>query len=117
MPSGHCGLLMPQRMYLVNESTAVLGGVALGSPTRVHEGPTMGGVPLPSRGGLTIGQAMWQIRDPDECATARRLARSSSNSCNVAAARGVEGDQLFGGGVEEVEPLFRCRRDLRRKRA
>jgi hypothetical protein len=77
MPSGHCGLLMPQRMYLVNESTAVLGGVDLGSPTRVHENPTIGGVPLPARGVLAIGQAMWQIRDPDDFGTARRLARDS----------------------------------------
>ena len=84
MPSGHCGLLMPQRMYLVKESEAVLDGVELGSPTRVHENPTIGGVPLPARGVLAIGQAMWQIRDPDEFAT----ARTTSNAANpgVAAA-------------------------------
>lgn len=32
MPSGHIGLLMPQRMYLVDQSSATLDGVNLGSP-------------------------------------------------------------------------------------
>jgi len=77
MPSGHSGLLMPQRMYLVNESTAVLDGVDLGSPARLPANPTIGGVPLPARGVLAIGQAMWPIRDPDEFDSARRLARAS----------------------------------------
>jgi hypothetical protein len=77
MPSGHEGLLMPQRMYLVNESRAVLAGVDLGSPTRLRENPTIGGVPLPARGVLAIGEAMWPIRDREEFDTARRRARSS----------------------------------------
>jgi hypothetical protein len=77
MPSGHSGLLMPQRMYLVNESSAVLGGVDLGTPTRLRENPTIGDVPLPARAVLAIGQAMWPIRDPDEFDSARRLARDS----------------------------------------
>jgi hypothetical protein len=77
MPSGHSGLLMPQRMYLVNESSAVLGGVHLGAPTRLPENPTIGGVPLPARAVLAIGQAMWPIRDRDEFETARREARAN----------------------------------------
>lgn len=77
MPSGHSGLLMPQRMYLVNQSSAVLGGVDLGAPTRLRENPTIGGVPLPARAVLAIGQAMWPIRDPHEFETARRKARDS----------------------------------------
>lgn len=75
MPSGHAGLLMPHRMYLVNQSSAVLGGVDLGSPTRLRDNPDIGGVPLPARGVLAIGQAMWQISDPDEFDHARRHAR------------------------------------------
>lgn len=77
MPSGHTGLLMPQRMYLVDESSAVLGGVDLGSPTRLPENPELGGVPLPARGVLAIGQAMWPIRDRDEFDSARRDARAA----------------------------------------
>jgi hypothetical protein len=78
MPSGHSGLLMPQRMYLVNDSGASLDGVNLGSPTRLGECPTFGGVPLPARGVLAIGQAMWPIRDLAEFESARRLAEISN---------------------------------------
>lgn len=77
MPSGHSGLLMPQRMYLVDESTAVLEGVDLGNPTRLDECPEIGGVPLPARGVLAIGQAMWPVRDRDEFDSARRDARAN----------------------------------------
>jgi hypothetical protein len=66
MPSGHRGLLMPQRMYLIGDSQATLDGTALGRPTRLKDNPTIGGVPLPARGVLSIGQAMWEIRDPAE---------------------------------------------------
>lgn len=78
MPSGHTGLLMPQRMYLVHQASAVLEGVDLGHPTRLPEGPAIGGVPLPARGVLAIGQAMWLIGDPDEFDSARRLARADN---------------------------------------
>ena len=76
MPSGHSGLLMPQRMYLVDQSKADLDGVDLGSPTRLRQNPVIGGVPLPARGVLAIGQAMWPIRDRDEFDSARRKARA-----------------------------------------
>ena len=77
MPSGHSGLLMPKRMYFVDRSSAVLGGTDLGSPTRLRQNPTIGGVPLPARGVLAVGQAMWPIRDLDEFAAARRQAADS----------------------------------------
>lgn len=76
-PSGHTGLLMPHRMYLVDASSAVLDGVDLGSPTRLPDAPEIGGVPLPARGVLAIGQAMWPIRDRDEYDSARRDARAT----------------------------------------
>ncbi len=75
MPSGHSGLLMPERMYFVNQSRAVLDGASLGSPIRLSENPSIGGVPLPARGVLAIGQAMWPITDPVEFDNARRVAR------------------------------------------
>lgn len=62
MPSGHEGVLMPQRMYFVDESTATLDGTDLGRPTRLDANPTIGGVPLPARGVLAQGQAMWLVR-------------------------------------------------------
>ena len=70
-PSGHLGLLMPQRMYLVAKSEASLDGADLGRPTRLAENPTIGGVPLPARGVLAVGQAVWRTRDPEEYARLR----------------------------------------------
>jgi len=66
MPSGHTGTLMPQQMYFVDEARAELDGVDLGRPTRLSENPTIGGVPLPARGVLAIGRAVWEILDPVE---------------------------------------------------
>lgn len=71
MPSGHTGTLMPQRMYFVDESTATIDGTDLGHPTHLQKNPTIGGVALPARGILAIGQGMWQILDPDEYARTR----------------------------------------------
>ena len=76
MPSGHSGILMPQRMFLVDTSSAVLDGVDLGRPTRLQENPRIGDVPLPARGVLALGQAMWPIRDPREFDGARRQAQA-----------------------------------------
>lgn len=66
MPSGHFGTLMPQRMYLVEDSVATLDGVDLGRPSRSLPNPSIGDVPLPARGVLAIGQGVWEIRDPVE---------------------------------------------------
>jgi hypothetical protein len=66
MPSGHVGTLMPQRMYLIVESRAVLAGVDLGRPTRAAENPRIGEVALPARGVLAVGQAAWIILDQEE---------------------------------------------------
>ena len=61
MPSGHHGVLMPQRMYLVDHAQATLDGTDLGRPTRLESNPTIGDVPLPARGVLAEGQAMWRV--------------------------------------------------------
>lgn len=71
MPSGHQGILMPHRMFHINDAHAVLDGTELGNPTRLTENPDLGGVPLPARGVLAIGEAMWRITDPDEYARTR----------------------------------------------
>ncbi|WP_415948652.1 hypothetical protein [Streptomyces sp. KLOTTS4A1] len=66
MPSGHNGILMPARMYCISEARAVLDGTDLGHPVRLHRNPDIGGVPLPARGILAIGQGAWRIQDPAE---------------------------------------------------
>lgn len=71
-PSGHQGLLMPQRMYLVDDADALLGDQDLGSPVRAITNPHIGDVALPARGVIAIGQAMWPVFDPDEFEQTRR---------------------------------------------
>lgn len=80
MPSGHYGVLMPQRMYLVKRSHASLAGHDLGNPTTLSDNPMIGGVPLPARGILAIGQAMWEIRDPEEYERIRNDVASSATA-------------------------------------
>lgn len=60
MPNGQFGILMPQRMYLVEEAHAVLGGVDLGSPVTMYPNPKIGDVPMPARGILAVGQAFFR---------------------------------------------------------
>lgn len=71
MPSGHVGILMPERMYFIESGTATLDGVDLGRPTHVSPTPEIGGFPMPARGVLAIGQAAWPIIDPGEYARTR----------------------------------------------
>ena len=78
MPSGHVGVLMPQRMYLVDEARASLDGVDLGQPVHVEPNPTIGGVPLAARGVLAIGQAMWRILDAAEHQRTAEQVRASA---------------------------------------
>jgi hypothetical protein len=66
MPSGHFGVLMPQRMYLIDRAHVQLAGVDLGVPVRVRPNPKIGDVPLSARGIFAIGQAHWEIRDEAE---------------------------------------------------
>lgn len=66
MPSGHAGTLMPQQMYFVDDSLATLGGVDLGRPVHLNDNPMIGGVALPARGILAIGQGVWEILDHTE---------------------------------------------------
>ncbi len=63
MPSGHVGVLMPQRMYFIDRARVRLAGVDLGTPVRARENPKIGDVPLPARGIFAIGQAHWEILD------------------------------------------------------
>lgn len=71
MPSGHTGTLMPQRMYLIDDATAMLDGVDLGRPAQLTSTPDIGGFAMPARGVLAIGQAAWPIADPEEFARTR----------------------------------------------
>jgi hypothetical protein len=66
MPSGHVGILMPERLYFIDHAAAVLSGDDLGHTACVSPNPQIGQVPLPARGVLAVGQAAWEILDNDE---------------------------------------------------
>ena len=66
MPSGHTGTLMPGRMYFVDDARATLDGADLGRPAHLTASPVIGGVPLPARGVLAIGQAVFALPGPAE---------------------------------------------------
>jgi hypothetical protein len=85
MPSGHSGTLMPQRMYFIDDAVATLDGTDLGRAARVSPNPHIGGVPLPARGVLAIGQAAWPILDHDEFARTRAETQSAVGSVGSAA--------------------------------
>lgn len=65
-PSGHDTIIMPEQLFFVASSEAMLEGEFLGAPVHLEENPTIGGVPLPLRPIFTIGQAHMRIRDPEE---------------------------------------------------
>lgn len=70
-PSGHIGTLMPEKMYFIEDARASFDGIDLGHPVHLSQNPKIGSVPLPTRGIVAIGQAMWQIRDAEELERAR----------------------------------------------
>jgi hypothetical protein len=78
MPSGHTGTLMPGRMYFIDDSQATLDGVDLGRPARLRANPVIGGIPLPARGVLATGQAVFEILDPAEYQRTRPQAAAAA---------------------------------------
>ena len=78
MPSGHTGTLMPQRMYFINHSQAILDGIDLGRPAHLQANPAIGGIPLPARGVLATGQAVFEILDPAEYQRTRSQAATAA---------------------------------------
>jgi hypothetical protein len=80
MPSGHVGTLMPARMYFIDQASAVLEDQDLGRPAAVSPNPRIGEVALPARGVLAIGQAMWEILDPEEYARTRAETQTETVS-------------------------------------
>lgn len=69
--SGHDATIMPQEIYYVDESAAVLDGLDLGEPVALEENPTIGGVPTPARPVFVFGQAHMRILDEAEYRRAR----------------------------------------------
>ncbi len=64
MPNGQLGILMPQRMYFVRATRAVLNGLDLGEPVTVGQSPQIGEVRLPARPTFAIGRGYFQKPGP-----------------------------------------------------
>jgi hypothetical protein len=77
MPGGHSGTIMPERMYFVDDSHATLDGTDLGRPAHLRANPVIGGIPLPARGVLSTGQAVFEILDPAEYQRTRSQATAA----------------------------------------
>ena len=78
----------------------VFDGVNLGSPTRLRENPTIGGVPLPARGVLAIGQAMWLETLVDGVKVRER-------GINAASGRGLGSDTTQATEINETQDLIK----------
>lgn len=66
MPSGHAAVIMPERIFFIEASEAVLDGQSLGELVRLEANPTIGRVRLPARPTFTIAQAHMRIKDYEE---------------------------------------------------
>lgn len=75
MPSGHFGVLMPQRIFFIAASRAVLDGRDLGEPARVARNPEIGEFPLPARPTLAVGRYQMRVRDREEYRRTREELR------------------------------------------
>ena len=87
--SGHEVTIMPQEVYYVDDSEAVLGGIDLGEPVRLEENPAISGVPTPTRPVFVFGQAHMRIRDEAEYRRARERAATPSRARTAAGPREV----------------------------
>lgn len=83
MPSGHIGTLMPRQMYFVANSHAIFDGSDLGQPVQLPTNPTIGGVPLPARGVLAVGGAVWRILDRSEYERTRAETASAALASEI----------------------------------
>jgi hypothetical protein len=99
MPSGHYGILMPQRVFFIAESRAVLDGVDLGEPARVDHSPRIGEVALSARPIFAVGQAFWRIRDEVEYRRTVEELRQAAGRGQI----GGHGDAQQGHGSQARE--------------
>ncbi len=90
MPSGHLGILMPLRVYFIEDSRAVFDGIDLGKPERVRANPTIGQVRLSARPAFAVGWGFWKIRDSEEYRRTVEDLRSTVGDSAEASGAGTE---------------------------
>jgi hypothetical protein len=82
VPNGQRFLATPRRLWLVTESRAVQAGEDFGKPALLRPQARLGDFWIPQRGILALGQALFDVFDPQ---------RHSSASCGPANASGQSG--------------------------
>ena len=78
-PSGHETVIMPEEIYFIDDSEAVLDGRSLGEPVQLEENPLLGDVPWPIRPSFGFGQAHMRITDPEEYHRTRERVHGESH--------------------------------------
>ena len=81
--SGHETAIMPQEIFFIDATEAVLDGRSLGEPVRLDTNPTIGGVPTPARPIFTLGQAHMRITDFEEYHRTRERVQADSRSSSA----------------------------------
>lgn len=79
-PTGYDSLMMPQELFFIETSEAVLEGQNLGHPVHLEENPTIGGVPMPVRPVFSIIEVHAQIKDQVEYQRTRQQLLGASVS-------------------------------------
>jgi hypothetical protein len=74
-PRGQDAVIMPEQVYLIDNSEAVWEDRDLGHPVRLSENPTIGNVPLPTRPAFMVGHAHARVEDLEAYERARELGR------------------------------------------
>ena len=87
-PQKQHAVVMPEQIFFIASSQASLEGRDLGHPVRLARNPTIGDVPLPTRGTLVIGQAFGRIKDPDEYERTRKRVANAGSGRHQAHASG-----------------------------
>lgn len=66
VPNGQQARMMPQRIYLIDSSSAQLNGEDLGQPTTLADNPVIGNTVMPARGVFAFGRTTFTTKDRRE---------------------------------------------------
>ncbi len=76
----HDAVVMPEEVFFVDDSEAVLDDQSLGKPVRLESNPTIGDVPTPARPVFVFGRARIRVADPEEYRQTRERALHGSST-------------------------------------
>lgn len=65
-PTGRYAIVMAEKLFIIDSSSASWEGRDLGEPVQLDANPTIGDIPLPTRPSFVVGQGFGRITDRDE---------------------------------------------------